>query len=30
MQFPRNIVVKPVAGHDTAAIGQNVIGGIID
>jgi hypothetical protein len=25
-----NIVVKPVAGHDTAAIGQNVIGGILD
>lgn len=24
------IVVKPVAGHDTAAIGQNVIGGILD
>lgn len=30
MRFPRNVVVKPVAGHDTAAIGQNVIGGIID
>ena len=30
MRFPRNFVVKPVAGHDTAAIGQNVIGGIID
>ena len=30
MRFPRNMVVKPVAGHDTAAIGQNVIGGIID
>ncbi|MCO5157852.1 MAG: hypothetical protein M9945_14080 [Aquamicrobium sp.] len=28
--FPRNVIVKPVAGHDTAAIGQNVIGGIID
>jgi len=30
MRFPRNITVKPVAGQDTAAIGQNVIGGIID
>lgn len=30
MRFPRNFIVKPVAGHDTAAIGQNVIGGIID
>lgn len=30
MQFPRNIAVKPVSGEDTAAIGQNVIGGIID
>jgi hypothetical protein len=30
MRFPRNIVVKPVSGQDTAAIGQNVIGGIID
>jgi len=30
MRFPRRVVVKPVAGHDTAAIGQNVIGGIID
>lgn len=30
MRFPRNLIVKPVAGHDTAAIGQNVIGGIID
>lgn len=24
------LIIKPVAGHDTAAIGQNVIGGIID
>jgi hypothetical protein len=24
------IVIKPVAGHDTAAIGQNVIGGVLD
>ena len=30
MRFARNITVKPVAGTDTAAIGQNVIGGIID
>jgi hypothetical protein len=30
MRFPNNIVVKPVSGSDTGAIGQNVIGGIID
>lgn len=31
MRFDKfNIVVKPVAGHDSAAIGQNVIGGILD
>ena len=30
MHFPGYIIVKPVAGQDTAAIGQNVIGGIID
>ena len=30
MQFPRNIIVKPVSGADTAIIGQNVIGGILD
>ena len=30
MRFPRHIVVKPVSGSDTAAIGQNVIGGIMD
>ncbi len=30
MRFPRNIYIKPVAGHDQAAIGQNVIGGILD
>lgn len=30
IRFPRNIIIKPVAGHDQAAIGQNVIGGIID
>lgn len=31
MRFTKSrIVVKPVAGSDTAAIGQNVIGGILD
>lgn len=30
MQFPNRIIIKPVAGTDTGAIGQNVIGGIID
>ncbi len=30
MWFPRNVIVKPVAGHDQAAIGQNVIGAILD
>lgn len=30
MRFPRNVWIKPVAGHDQAAIGQNVIGGILD
>lgn len=30
IQFPNRIVVKPVAGTDTAAIGANVIGGVID
>lgn len=30
MRFPNRIIVKPVAGHDKSAIGQNVIGGIID
>jgi len=30
MLFPRRVIVKPVAGQDTAAIGQNVIGGILD
>ena len=30
MRFPRNIRVIPLAGHETAAIGQNVIGGILD
>jgi hypothetical protein len=30
MRFPNRIVVKPVSGQETGAIGQNVIGGIID
>lgn len=31
MRFIKHrIIVKPVAGHDTAAIGSNVIGGILD
>lgn len=30
LRFPKRIIVKPVSGQDTAAIGQNVIGGIID
>jgi hypothetical protein len=30
MRFARNIIIKPVAGHDQAAIGQNVIGGLLD
>jgi hypothetical protein len=30
MEFPNNIIVKPVSGEDTAIIGQNVIGGILD
>jgi len=30
MEFPRRIIVKPISGAETAAIGQNVIGGIID
>lgn len=30
LRFPNNIVVKPVSGADTAAIGQNVISAIID
>jgi hypothetical protein len=30
MRFPNRIIVKPVSGQDTGAIGQNVIGGIID
>lgn len=30
LQFPRRIIVKPISGKDTAAIGQNVFGGILD
>lgn len=30
MRFPRRIIVKPLTGSDTAALGQNVIGGVID
>jgi len=30
LRFPNRIVIKPVSGSDTAAIGQNVIGGVID
>lgn len=30
LRFPRRIIIKPVSGQDTAAIGQNVIGGILD
>lgn len=30
MHFPNHIVVKPVSGADTAIIGQNVIGGVLD
>lgn len=30
LRFPNRIIVKPVAGTETAAIGQNVIGGVLD
>lgn len=30
MNFPHRISVAPVSGQETAAIGQNVIGGVID
>lgn len=30
LKFPRRIIVRPVSGQETAAIGQNVFGGIID
>ena len=29
LKFPNRIIVKPVSGAETGAIGQNVIGGII-
>lgn len=30
LKFPKRIIVKPVSGAETGAIGQNVIGGVID
>lgn len=30
LRFPNNIIVKPVGGSATGAIGQNVMGGVID
>lgn len=30
LRFPNHIIVKPVSGNETGAIGQNVMGGIID
>lgn len=30
LRFPNRIIVKPISGNETGAIGQNVIGGIID
>jgi hypothetical protein len=30
LRFPNRIIVKPVSGTETAAIGQNIIGGILD
>ncbi|QIG76963.1 terminase large subunit protein [Rhizobium phage RHph_Y1_11] len=30
LRFPHNIIVKPLSGDATAAIGQNVFGGLID
>lgn len=30
MRFPNNLLVKPISGTATGAIGENVIGGIID
>lgn len=30
LRFPNRVMVKPVSGAETAAIGENVIGGIID
>lgn len=30
LRFPRRIIVKPVSGQHTAALGNNVFGGVID
>ena len=30
LRFPNRIIVRPVSGKPTAALGQNVIGGVID
>lgn len=30
LRFPNRVIVRPVSGLETAAIGQNVIGGVID
>lgn len=30
MHFPNRIIVKPISGQETGAIGQNVIGGLVD
>lgn len=30
LKFPHRVIVRPVSGSDTAAIGQNVMGGVID
>lgn len=30
MEFPNRVIVKPVGGTETSAIGHNVIGGVID
>lgn len=30
LKFPRRIIVKPITGSETGAIGQNVIAGLID
>jgi len=30
LKFPKRVIVKPISGQETGAIGQNVIGGLID
>lgn len=30
IRFPRRIIVKPISGEQTAAIGQNIFGGVMD